>query len=110
LGRRLTNDELLATVLERLQPMPVTVRSMFGGKGLYFDGKFFGVIFDGVLYFRTDGGSRADYTSRKMPALQPKYRPRGPKTVDRHFRVPPTILARPASLRKWAERAAKAKR
>lgn len=65
------NEELLAVVLERLEPLPVTSRSMFGGRGLYFDGTFFGVIFDGVLYFRTDDDSRAEFTSRDMPALQP---------------------------------------
>ena len=106
----MTNEELLPIVLERLQPLPVTVRSMFGGKGLYMDGVFFAVIFDGVLYFRTDDASRKDYTSRKMPALQPKYRPRGPKTVDRHFQVPQGVLAKPAILRRWALRAAEAKR
>jgi DNA transformation protein len=106
----MTNDELLATILERLQPLPITSRSMFGGKGLYFDGTFFGVIFDGILYFRTDDDSRADYTSRKMPALQPQYRPRGPKTVNRHFQVPPDVLAKPALLRKWALRAVEANR
>ena len=106
----MTNEELLATVLERLQPLPVTARSMFGGKGLYFDGTFFGVIFDGVLYFRTDDDSRAGYTSREMPALQPKYRPRGPKTVDRHFQVPPDVLADASLLRKWALRAVEAGR
>jgi DNA transformation protein len=103
------DDQLLAVVLERLQPLPITARSMFGGRGLYMDGRFFGVIFDGLLYFRTDEASRASYTSRKMPALQPKYRPRGPKTVDRHFLVPPDVLAKPAALRKWARRAAEVK-
>jgi DNA transformation protein len=106
----MTNEELLTTVLDRLQPLPVTARSMFGGKGLYMDGRFFAVIFDGVPYFRTDDESRREYTSRGMPALQPKYRPRGPKTVDRHFQVPPGVLAKPAVLRKWALRAADVKR
>jgi TfoX/Sxy family transcriptional regulator of competence genes len=84
---------------------------MFGGKGLYFDGTFFGVIFDGVLYFRTDDESRADYTSRGMPALQPPaHRPRGSKTVDRNFQVPPEVLADASLLREWAVRSAQAKR
>ncbi len=105
----MSNEEILAAVLERLQPLPVAARSMFGGKGLYCDGRFFGVIFDGVLYLRTDDESRGEYTSRGMPALQPKYRPRGPKTVDRHFQVPPNVLADDALLREWALRAAKVK-
>jgi DNA transformation protein len=106
----MTNEQLLATVLDRLQPLPVTARNMFGGKGLYFDGTFFGVIFDGVLYFRTDDDSRAGYTSRGMAAYQPKHRPRGPKTVDRNFQVPPDVLGDRALLREWALRAAKARR
>jgi DNA transformation protein len=106
----MTNEDLLRLVLQHLEPLPVTARSMFGGKGLYFDGKFFGVIFDGVLYFRTDDESRAAYSERGMAAYQPKHRPRGPKTVDRNFEVPPDILADPALLKEWALRAAQAKR
>jgi len=105
-----TNDELLTSVLDRLAPLPITSRNMFGGKGLYFDGSFFGVIFDGVLYFRTDEDSRAAYTARETPALQPKYRPRGPKTVDRHFEVPPEVLADAVLLREWALRSAAVRR
>ena len=106
----MTNAELLGVVLERLQPLPVTSRGMFGGKSLYFDGRFFGIIFDGVLYFRTDDETRADYTSRGMPALQPKYRPRGrrpltgiPRCRRRYSRSPPL-------LRKWAQRVAAVRR
>jgi DNA transformation protein len=106
-----TDEELAALVLERLQPLPVTVRKMFGGRGLYLGDRFFGTIYGGVLYFRTDEEIRADYTSRGMPALQPPpHRPRGPKTVDRNFQVPPDVLADAALLREWALRAAAAKR
>ncbi len=63
-----------------------------------------------MFYFRTDDESRAAYTARGMPALQPKYRPRGPKTVDRHFQVPPDILADASLLREWALRAAEVRR
>ena len=83
---------------------------MFGGHGLYFEGAFFGVISDGRLYFRTDYESRADYVGRGMSALQPKHRPRGPKTVDRNFEVPPDVFADAATLRSWALRAARARR
>jgi DNA transformation protein len=106
----MNDTDLLTFVLDRLQPLPITSRSMFGGKGLYFGGTFFGVIFDGVLYFRTDGETRAAYIERGMAAYQPTHRPRGPKTVDRNFQVPPDILADPALLCDWALRAAKARR
>ena len=106
----MTNDELLALVLERLDPLPVTARSMFGLKGMFHDGRFFGIITDGVLYFRTDEESRGEYLERGMPAFQPKYRPRGPKTVDRNFEVPAEVLADETLLKEWALRAARAER
>ena len=106
----MTNADLLAIVLQRLEPLPVTSRAMFGGRGLYLDGAFFGIVMDGRVYFRTDDASRSDYTDRGMPALQPKYRPRGPKTVDRNFEVPPEVLADPSLLKQWALRAAAAQR
>jgi DNA transformation protein len=83
---------------------------MFGGYGLYLEGRFFGVISDGVLYFRTDDDSRPAYVARGSRPLQPKHRPRGPKTVDRNFRVPEEVLADIDVLREWATRAAAAKR
>jgi DNA transformation protein len=103
-------DDLLERVLVRLRPLPVTTRNLFGGRGLYLEGTFFGVIFDGRLYFRTDADSRGEYVSRGMPALQPKYRPAGPKNVDRHFEVPAEIVRRGDRLRVWALRAARCAR
>lgn len=97
-------------MLEGLQPLPVTARAMFGGYGLYLEGAFFGVIDEGRLYFRTDDDSRPDYVDRGMTALQPKHRPRGPKTVDRNFEVPPDVMADASTLRSWALRAANARR
>jgi DNA transformation protein len=106
----MTNAELLALLLRHLEPLPVTSRAMFGGHGLYFDDAFFGIVIDGRVYFRADEESRAGYTDRGMPALQPRHRPRGPKTVDRNFEVPPDVLGDPSLLKEWAVRAAEARR
>jgi TfoX/Sxy family transcriptional regulator of competence genes len=35
---------LAAFVLEQLRPLPVRARAMFGGRGLYLEGKFFGIV------------------------------------------------------------------
>jgi DNA transformation protein len=106
----MTDDELAAIVQERLEPLPLTIRRMFGGRGLYLDGAFFGLINGGRLYFRTDDDSRPGYLDRGMAAFQPPSRPRGPKTVDRNFEVPPDVLADERLLKRWAERAARAAR
>ncbi len=108
---RSKQDEIVALVLERLEPLPVTTRGMFGGRGLFLDGGVFGIVIDGTLYFRTDEESRPDYRDRGMPALQPpKHRTRGPKTVDRNFEVPSDVLSNDGLLKQWALRAARAKR
>ncbi len=103
-------DELVALVVERLEPLPITTRGMFGGRGLFLDGGFFGIVIDGKLYFRTDEESRPDYRERGMSAFKPKHRPRGPKTVDRNFEVPSDVLSSDKLLKQWALRASQAER
>jgi DNA transformation protein len=105
--RNVTNESLRDLVLNALGELPVSSRRMFGGFGLYLGGVFFGVISDGKLYFRTNETSRADYLKRGMPSLQPRYRPRGPKTVDRNFQVPAEVLGDATLLREWAIRASR---
>lgn len=105
----MTNEALLDRVSDALRELPFSSRRMFGGIGLYLDGRFFGIIDGGRLYFRTDDGSRPEYLRRGSAALQPKHRPRGPRTVDRNFEVPADIRAESALLREWAVRAARAR-
>lgn len=110
LAETVENALLRDDVLEKLQPLPVTSRAMFGGYGLYLEGKFFAVISDGRLYFRTDDDSRPGYLERGMQPLQPEHRPRGPKTIDRNLTVPDDVLADADALREWAIRAAATER
>jgi DNA transformation protein len=106
----MTDTELLAVIESALAELPFTSRKMFGGIGLYLAGSFFGIISDGTLYLRTDDASRPDYVVLGMRALQPKHRPRGPRTVDRNFEVPAAVIAAPDVLREWALRAAQCTR
>jgi DNA transformation protein len=106
----MTDDEVRDQLLAALEPMGLRVRRMFGGYGLWLGDRYFGIINGGHAWFRTDDGSRAEYLARGMPAFQPPNRPRGPKTVDRTFRVPDEILADPEQLTEWALRAAACER
>jgi len=46
-------------VLDQLQALAgVDARRMFGGFGLYRDEIFFGIVYRGRLYFKTDEGDR----------------------------------------------------
>ena len=82
---------------------------MFGGFGLYLEGRFFGLISsEPRLYFRTDDLSRPAYIERGSHPFQPSTRPAGPKTVARNFEVPREIFDDVEQLQQWALRAADA--
>ena len=108
----MADEDLRDFLIEQLHDLDgVSTRAMFGGHGLYLDGRFFTIISGGRIYFRTDEKSRRAYTARGMTALSPPHgRPRGPRTVDRNFELPPEILEDPAQLVLWARRAAAAER
>jgi TfoX/Sxy family transcriptional regulator of competence genes len=47
-------------------------RAMFGGFGLYQKDLFFGMIYKGRLYFKTDKSSRGAYLKRGMKPFRPR--------------------------------------
>lgn len=102
------DEPVLDDLLLALEPVGVRARAMFGGYGLYLGDKFFGIVNDGRVFFRTDEVSRAEYVTRGMPPFQPNNRPVGPKTVARNFQVPDEVLADSEMLVEWALRAAEA--
>jgi len=90
-------------VLEQLaQLRGVTSRRMFGGIGLYWDGLFFGLIDDDVLYLKVDDSNRADYTSRGMDAFRPfKDKPLYSMT---YYQVSAEVLEEAELLVQWTRR------
>jgi DNA transformation protein len=66
------NDSFKDFVLDQLSGLnAVLVRRMFGGYGLYQGQTFFGIIFKGRLYFRTDEQTRTAYVDRGMKPFRP---------------------------------------
>jgi DNA transformation protein and related proteins len=97
------SDSYLEFVLEQLgRVRPVTARRMFGGVGLYAGDRFFGLLDDDTLYFRTADANRADYVARGMPAFQPMGP--GPKPMN-YNAVPAEVLEQPDLLAGWMLRA-----
>ncbi len=72
---------------------------MFGGHGLYRGGTFFGIIFKGRLYFKTNNTTRTDYVERGMKS----FRPNPGQTLKNYFEVPADILEEPDRLAAWAQ-------
>ena len=53
---------LVEFLLDQLSTLEgVDAKRMFGGHGLYLDGEFYGMVWQGRAWFRTDDRSRAEY-------------------------------------------------
>jgi DNA transformation protein and related proteins len=99
-------DSFTELVQDQLRHVPgLRARRMFGGWGFYAGAFFFGVVFDGRLYFKTGEAERSGYAARGM----------GPFTYEGGalkslWEVPPDVLEDPAELEAWAARAIAAAR
>lgn len=79
---------------------------MFGGHGLYQADRFFGILMDGRLYFKTDEQTRTAYIERRMGPF--KYEKARRTLTIHYFEVPPDVLESREELVIWARRAIQA--
>ena len=93
-------------IFDQLREMPgVTHRAMFGGYGLYQYERFFGIIYQSRLYFKTTDITRFRYVRQGM---QP-FRPNASQTLKSYYEVPADVIEDPDALLSWAQEAAKLK-
>jgi DNA transformation protein len=78
-------------------------RRMFGGTGLYCDDVFFGLVAEGVLYFKVDAESVEDYRAAGAAPFRPF--PERPAAELGYFAVPLEVQERRERLHAWAARA-----
>lgn len=103
MGAKRNEDSFRDLVLDQLGPLEgVACRSMFGGHGLYLGADFFGIVYDGRLYFKTDEATREKYTSRGMGPFAPS----GTQVLKNYCEVPEEILEDGEELCSWAREAA----
>lgn len=97
------DDSFRDFVLDQLRGLPgVQCRAMFGGHGLRHEGSFFGLIFGGRFYLKTDTATRAEFIARGSGPFRP-----GPKhTMHGYYEVPAEVLEDDEVLARWAQRAA----
>lgn len=95
-------DSLKDFVLDQLRDLAdLEVRPMFGGFGLYAGGKFFGIHFQGRLYFKTSETTRAAYIERGMKP----FRPSAKQKLTSYYEVPADVIEDAAELERWAREA-----
>ncbi|MGI2336523.1 MAG: TfoX/Sxy family protein [Dehalogenimonas sp.] len=93
--RKMAGKEYLELVLDKLARLgPVTGKSMFGGFGVFHNGRMFGLISADVLYFKADSSNIEEYSSRDCPRFK-----RMP-----YYQVPADIFEDDVRLRQWAQR------
>lgn len=89
-------------VLDQLGALEVTSRAMFGGRGLYHEDLFFGIIAGDTLYLKVDERSRQPYVDAGMKPFRPYVR--RPVTM-KYYAVPLDVLESAPQLERWARAA-----
>ncbi|MCX6902399.1 MAG: TfoX/Sxy family protein [Verrucomicrobia bacterium] len=81
----------------------VSVRRMFGGAGLYRDGRMFGLIAGDVAYLKVDDASRGDFLKAGSAPFNP-YPDLNKAAVLSYYEIPSEVLENRDELCRWAQR------
>jgi DNA transformation protein len=98
------SDDFVNFVVDQLSRWgPVPIRRMFGGAGLYRDGKMFGLIAGDVAYLKVDDSNRDGFVKAGSSPFNP-FPEKAKTTVMSYYEIPPEVLENPDELAQWAER------
>jgi DNA transformation protein len=96
--------EFTAYILDQLlRWVPVELRRLFGGHGIFRGGTMFALIHADRLYFRTDETNRGDFEALGMAPFG--YGRRGKSITMGYHEVPPEVHDDSELLAEWAMRA-----
>jgi len=96
------NESFLEFVREKLSELEgLNIRKMFGGAGVFMDGKMFGIIHEASFFLKADEDLGRDFMEMGMDRFQP-YKDRKMKMP--YFEVPEEILEDNEELASWARR------
>jgi DNA transformation protein len=87
----------------------ITVRRMFGGAGVYSDGRFFAIVDDDTLFLKTDEAGRAAFEAEGMGPFTYMTK-HGSGTLTSYWRAPERLLDDPDEMVAWARTALAAAR
>jgi len=79
----------------------VSVRKMFGGAGLYRDGKMFGLVSDNVAFLKVDETNRDKFIEAGSEPFKPF--PNRP-TMRSFYEIPPGCLRKPGRIDRMVRR------
>lgn len=99
----MSTDSFRDFVFEQLAGLAgLRCKRMFGGFGLYAGEVFFGIVFDGRLYFKTHPATLPEYLKHNAAVFAPSEK----QTLKNYREVPLDILEDSERLAHWARKAA----
>ncbi|MEM8935617.1 MAG: TfoX/Sxy family protein [Pseudomonadota bacterium] len=81
----------------------ISVRKMFGGAGVYRDGRMFALIADDELWLKADDDTRAAFEAASAERFS--FVSKGEPRSMSYYRAPEEMFDDPDILRDWADRA-----
>ncbi len=90
-------------ILQQLEAVgPVVCKNMFGGVGVYYDARFFAIVFNDALYFKVDARNRPEFEAEGMEPFKPFAN--RPMTMQ-YYEVPIHVIEDVEQLAEWARKA-----
>ena len=103
-------DALIRKLEASLTPLgPFRSRAMFGGRGLYLNDVFFGLIAYDKFYLKTDEDNRDDFVKAKTKPFSFESARKG-LVVTSYWQCPDAVLKDARKLRQWIGKALDAAR
>ena len=97
------SNDFVETVCERLAPLgQVRARTMFGGWGIYVDGRFCAIVHRDALYFKADETSRPEFEAKGLQPFKPFS---DQATVMSYYDAPADVFEDPAEMLAWGRKA-----
>jgi DNA transformation protein len=98
------DDGFIDYLHELLEPLGrIGVRRMFGGHGLYCDGRFFAIVIESRLYLKVDAQSRAAFAAAGCSPFV--YQGRGRPIEMSYWNAPEAAMDSADDMRPWARMA-----
>jgi len=101
-NKNMKDESFKDYIIDQLVDLPeVSQRKMFGSFGLYSEGKFFAIISDDILYFKTNKETSGKYKELGSDCFRPSQK----QVLKNYFEVPVDILEDKEKLLEWAREA-----
>ena len=98
------DKEFVNYVVDLMQSIgPVTVKSMFGGHGIFLQGLMFGLVADSVLYLKTDKETKNEFEAKGLEAFS--YNKKGKEFKMSYYQAPEEALDGAEEMNSWANKA-----